>query len=345
MLLRRIGFEVELMAPPGSDRAALAAEIARREEGTVRRVLHTDSEPSLVPGMGTFLHLTPGFEVSDARGQVLATLVDDITLSVATRSATPSGWVRLLTDELRLLRLVEAQVDPEAPAEKILEPVAAVFGSVVEHFGSVSRVDDRGGETVVMAAPLGRGRERPCEVVTASIAADHRGALDRLLLPARDLGFLVPDEAAVHLHVDGGPFRQVHSFVNLLRLFGWWREELWDLLETNPGCVRLAPMPDEAMALTEKSWASWADLQEAAAQTGLQKFADLNLTQLVADRPIRDTVEIRILPGEIDTDVLLGRAAVVEQLLRRCELLAPIERPSRPAGQRTHELREMVGRA
>ena len=342
-LRRRIGFEVELMAPPGSNRAALAAEIARREHGAVRPVFHVDSEPSLVPGMGTFLHLTPGFEVNDSAGAPIATLVDDITLSVRSDDSGPSDWVRLLSDDIRLLRLVELHVEADRDTGSILEPIAALFGTRVERFGAISRVDDRSGATVVMAAPLAKARERPCEVVTAPISADHANAVDRLLLPARDLGFTVPDEAAVHLHVDGAGFRQVHSFLNLLRMFGWWRDALWLLLGTNPRCIRLAPVPPEALALLDQSWTSWPELQQAAAQTGLQKYADLNLVQLVSPTPIRDTVEIRILPGEIDTDVIVARASIIERILDRCEQTTPIASPKRPAGQQVSELSDLLG--
>jgi hypothetical protein len=40
-------------------------------------------EPSLVPGLGRFLHLTQGFEVRRGDGELLCTLVDDVTLLAA----------------------------------------------------------------------------------------------------------------------------------------------------------------------------------------------------------------------------------------------------------------------
>ncbi len=59
----------------------------------------------------------------------------------------------------------------------------------------------------------------------------------------------------------------------------------------------------------------------------LSKFFDINLTQLFAERPIRDTVEIRILPGMIDTDEIMARAVLIEQLLERCLHPTPFPMP------------------
>ncbi|GMA86270.1 hypothetical protein GCM10025868_15200 [Angustibacter aerolatus] len=101
----------------------------------------------------------------------------------------------------------------------------SLFGTTVERFGPFGRVGDETGSTVALAAPLPPGRERPCEIVTPPIERDHLAVLESLLAPARALGFTVPVEAAVHLHVDGGPFRQVHAFTNLVRLFAWWRPQ------------------------------------------------------------------------------------------------------------------------
>ena len=97
--------------------------------------------------------------------------------------------------------------------------------------------------TIAVALPLPPGRERPCEIVTPPLVSGHREALGRLLAPARALGFTVPHEAAVHLHLDAGPFRGPAAFANVVRLFGWWREELWAALGTNPACRRLGPLP------------------------------------------------------------------------------------------------------
>ena len=326
-LTLRTGFEIELLAPAGSDRQVLADELAARVGGEVRRSFHTDSEPSVVPGVGVFRHLSPAFDVVDAHGRPVARLVDDITIEADLTPGGPGrqGWYRVLSDDARLLRLVERHADPDAPLATVLEPVAALFGVRVELVGRAARVDDAARATVAVAMPLPSGRERPCEIITPPLAADHTAALERLLVPARELGFTVPREAAVHLHVDGAPFRRPEAFANVVRLFGHWRRALWEALGTNPECRRLAPLPDALLDLVETS-------DDARAEaTGLTKYADVNLTQLVTSTPVRDTLEVRILPGAIDGPSIVRRAALVEALLIRCLDPRALPRPDEGA--------------
>ncbi|GEK21987.1 amidoligase family protein [Cellulomonas xylanilytica] len=323
-LTLRTGFEIELLAPAGSDRQVLADELAARLGGRVRRSFHTDSEPSVVPGVGVFRHLSPAFDVVDADGRPVARLVDDITIEADLPRGAPRrrGWYRVLCDDARLLRLIERHADPAAPLDTVLDPVAALFGVRTDLVGSAARVDDASGATVAVATPLPAGRERPCEIITPPIGTDHAAALERLLVPARELGFTVPQEAAVHLHVDGAPFRRPEAFANVVRLFGHWRSQLWAALGTNPACRRLAPLPEALLDLVE----STGDARELA--TGLTKYADVNLAQLVTDTPARDTLEVRILPGAIDGPGIVERAALVESLLGRCLDPTPLPRPT-----------------
>ncbi|MFS0703886.1 amidoligase family protein [Cellulomonas sp. 179-A 9B4 NHS] len=343
-LTLRTGFEIELLAPAGSDRQELATVLAERHGGAVRRSFHTDSEPSAVPGVGVFRHLSPAFDVVDAAGAPVARLVDDITIEADLAPAPGSrtrpghrGWYRLLSDDARLLRLVAQHADPGAPLASVLDPVAALFGVRADVFAAAARVNDATGATIAVALPLPAGRERPCEVVTPPLVADHAAALERLLAPARELGFTVPREAAVHVHVDGAPFRRPAAFANVVRLFAHWREPLWAALGTNPACRRLAPLPDALVDLVERPWADddagWAGLRTEARAVGLTKYADVNLTQLVVERPVRDTVEVRVLPGDVDGHAVVRRAAVVERLLLRCLDPAPLPRPGAAAAR------------
>lgn len=323
------------MAPPGSDREVLARDLAGRFGGAVRRVLATGSEPSAVPGMGAFWHLAPAFEVRDARGAVVATLVDDVTLVADLPRGGPHhpSWYRILSDDQRLLRLVAARVDPTAPLGRVLDPVAELFGTGVQHFPAATRVNDATGATIALAAPLPAGRERPCEVVTPPLVGDHAAALEALLAPARELGFTVPHEAAVHAHVDGAPFRCVAAFTDLVRLTGRWRGVLRAALGTNPACTRLGPLPPELVDLADRPWpdaggrSGWSRLQEAARATKPVKFCDVNLTALLTDAPQRDTVEVRVLPGTDDGHAAAARTALVHELLERCGRGAPLPPP------------------
>lgn len=329
VLSLRTGFELELLAPRGSSRQVLAGEIAGRVGGSVRRSFHTDSEASLVPGMGHFLHVTPGWEVLAPDASLICSLVDDITImaDLDPASRPVPGWYRVLTDDVRLLRLITRHSDPSAPLETVLAPLADLFGVAVEQVGGAYRVTEAGGATVALAATLPGERERPCEIVTAPLERDHLAGLELLLAPARELGFTVPVEAAVHLHLDAEPFRHVDAFSNVVRLFAHWRPALWALLGTNPACRRLGTLPVELVDLVEKPWEDWGSLRDAALTTGLTKYLDVNLTKVVAKNPDRHTLEVRILPGSIDGLEVVERAALVELLLQRCLSPSPFPSP------------------
>ena len=318
-LRRRIGFEIELMAPTGMSRRSLAEELAGRCGGRIQPVWHHDSEPSLVPGLGTFLHLTQGFEVRRADGSPVCTLVDDVTLiaGLDSRAAPAPGWFRVVSDDARLLRLIARHSDAGGTVGAALDQAAQLWGVRPERIGNVFRLDDPGGVTIALAAPQGGERERACEVVTPPLAGGHRDALDELLTPARELGFTVPAEAAVHLHVDGGPFRHPRPLANLVRLFAHWRGPLQAVFRTNPACRRLAALP-EPLVTAADAGADTAALREAADRGKLTKFFDVNLTQVLTDRPLRDTVELRILAGSIDAEEIVHQAALAELLLDRC---------------------------
>jgi hypothetical protein len=344
-LHRRTGFEIELMAPPGHSRRTLARDLADRCGGRVHPVWHHDSEPSLVPGLGRFLHLTQGFEVRRPDGTPLCSLVDDVTLMAGLdpRAPAPPGWFRILSDDPRLLSLLAAHSDPGGTLGAALDATAQLWGSKVQRYDDVLRLDDVSGATIALAAPQGGERERPCEIVTPPLCGDHGAALEELLGPARELGFTVPREAAVHLHVDGAPFREPHALANVVRLFAHWREPLRTLLQTNPACRRLAPLPrplvDAVAGLPSRD-----DLRKAAADGGLSKFFDVNLTQLLTDTPVRDTVEIRILPGALTADDILNRAGLVELLLDRCEDPEPVPAPPADPGAAVEELLHLAAR-
>lgn len=345
-LHRRTGFEIELMAPAGLSRLSLARDLADRCGGRVRPVWHHDSEPSLVPGLGRFLHLTQGFDVRRADGTPLCTLVDDVTLlaGLDPRTPAPPGWFRILSDDQRLLSLLAAHSDPGGTLQAALDAPAQLWQSQVHRYGDVYRLDDASGATIALAAPQAGERERPCEIVTPPLSTDHGAALEELLVPARELGFTIPREAAVHLHVDGAPFREPHALANVVRLFAHWREPLRLLLQTNPACRRLAPLPAQLVDAVA-GLPSRDDLRKAAADGGLTKFFDVNLTQLLTDTPIRDTIEIRILPGSLHGADIMNRAGLVELLLDRCEDPEPL--PAAPAdpGAATEALLHLAAQA
>lgn len=337
----RTGFELETLAPRGSSRKTLADALATARGGQVRTVWHQDSEPSLVPRLGQFLHLTQGFEVTDPSGELQCTLVDDVTIVAdldPTAAALP-GWHRVLTDDPRVLRLLARASDPAGSLDTLLDPAAALWGEPVERHGNIWRLDS-GGATVALATSAGGERERPCEIVTPPLVDDHEAALEDLLRPARELGFTVPQEAAVHVHLDGAPFRQSHALANVIRLFAHWREPLRQVLGTNPRCRRLAPLPAELVTAVHGD-PTTEELVAAAAAGRLTKFFDVNLTQLFRDDPVRDTIEVRILPGRLRADEVVAGAALIEALLERCLEPSPIPLPPPDPGAAVEELRLM----
>jgi hypothetical protein len=128
---------------------------------------------------------------------------------------------------------------------------------------------------------------------------------------------------------------------NVVRLFGHWREPLRALVGTNASCRRLAPLPDELLAVTDGT-PTIDDLRAAGARGRLSKFFDVNLTQLLRDDPIRDTLEVRILPGSLTSDDVMNRAGIVERLLDRCLDPRPLPTPPEQADEAVRELQRLT---
>jgi hypothetical protein len=254
-------------------------------------------------------------------------LVDDVTIvaDLDPTAPAPPGWHRILTDDPRLLRLISRTSDPGGSLETALEGVARLWDEHAERHGVIWRVESEGA-TIALATVAGGERERPCEIVTPPISADHEVALEELLAPARELRFTVPREAAVHLHVDGAAFREPAALANVIRLVAHWRAPLRSLLDSNAHCHRIAPLPGQLIDLVAGA-PSFDELATAAQASGLTKFYDVNLTQLFREHPIRDTLEVRILPGAIHAAHVLERAAVVRALLDRCRDPRPLPMP------------------
>lgn len=326
----KLGVEVELVAPRGKSRRDLARALAG-PEGAVRTFWHTQSEPAEVPGTPVFHNLTQGFEARDAEDRLIARLVDDLTLQedLDRRAAPQPGWYRIVSDDPRLLRLVARHADPDRAPLEALRPLATLFGSTLQEGsgGMVKLVDDFGA-SVALAAPLPGERERGAELVTPPIGADHGAVLAALLAPARALGFLVPVEAAVHLHFDATPLCAAGRVRGLVRS---WEENaalLKALVGTNPRCRRLSAWAPELRALVERpEWPGldWAEARGKLAALNLTKYCDLNLRNLAMGDPDKHTVEVRVLPGSREVGPILESAALFEALLRAAG-------PDTPAG-------------
>jgi hypothetical protein len=320
----KIGIEVELLAPAGLSRRDLARALASEHDGTVQRIFYPQSEPSLVPGKPVFESLTLGFEALDQSGKLVARCVDDITIQAdLNRSAAVSdGWYRIVSDDPRLLRLIARHCNPDAGLADVLEPAAALFGSpVTREDATLFRLSDRMRAPIALAAGLPGERERVCELITPPLEADHRAKLGILLSTARRLGFTVPAEAAVHLHFDGQALRSPAIFARLVQTCALYQPHWRRLMDTNPRCIRLGPIPDELVALTRRpEFLNHGRLnaRRAASAIAVSKYCDFNLRNLIHDMPDKPTFEVRILPGSIDADAIIAQARLFTALLRWC---------------------------
>ena len=332
----KIGVEIELLAPKGASRETLAKRVAERVGGTVTRIFHPESETSALPGQPVFENLTLGFRVADARGNWVASFVDDLTLQrdLDKRHAPQPGWYRLVADDARLLRLAARHCDAQAPLERVLTPFAALFGTEPErHDGGMVRVIDRNGSSIAIGAPLPGERERPCEIVTAPIEADHLAVLDDLLGDARALGFTIPHEGATHLHFDAAPMRSARAVARLIAFCTAHHAALRAFARSNPACVRTGGWPPGLGELTG-SFAfqslDWEAARRQLAKAGLRKWCDINLANLVNAPEDKDTVEFRIFPATLDAAQIMRWARGCEAVLRFC--LDPDAPPIPPAG-------------
>ena len=327
----KTGFEIELMAPEGRSRRDLAEAVAARIGGTVERFFHPQSEPSAVERRPVFENLTPGFRVRDADGRWVASFVDDLTLQrdLDRERAPRTGWRRIVADDGRLLRLVERHCDPEAEGDRMLEPLAALFGTEAQrHDAGMVRVVDANGRSVAIDAPLPGERERPCEIVTAPIVADHEAVLEALLADARALGFTVPVEGAVHVHFDGAPLCSARAIAGLIEVWTPHGAALKRLVGVNPACVRLGDWPAGLVELTGSpafQAMEWDEAKAALGGVGLTKYCDLNLANLLTGRADKHTVEVRVLPSGLEAGPVVIGAALFEGVLGWCRDREPGE--------------------
>ena len=317
----KMGFEIELMAPPGRSRRDLAERVAKRHGGRVRRFFHPQSEPSAVQGLPTFENLTLGFEALDAEGRPLGRFVDDLTLQEGLDKARPPqpGWYRIVADDARLLRLVMHNCDAEAQLAHALVPLARLFGTeAAPHVSGMVRISDDRGVSVAIGAPLPGERERPCELVTPPLSENQSAALDMLLGEARALGCSVPVEAATHIHFDSARLCSPAAIANLVNALQHHGAALKALVKTNPRCVRLGPWPEALMALVNGAHfaaMSWPQAREALMKVGLTKFCDFNLINIASANPSKHTFEVRILPVSLETQPAIEAAALFEAIL------------------------------
>lgn len=325
-----VGWELELLAPRGASRRTLAQAYADRIGGTVHRIWLPQSEPSKVPGQETFENLTLGFEVRHRDGSWALRCVDDLTLQADLRrqSAPEPGWYRVVGDDLRLLRLVTRVCDADAPLERVLDPIAALFGTEGKPGpGGMVRVADDHDLPIAIAVPLPGERHRPCEVISPPLPPDQSRALLTTVLELCDLlAFTVPRESATHLHLDASVVQSARALRDLVRLWNSWGPTLKQRLRTNPACVRLGPIEAAVVQAVEAPGfveLSWTQAREALREARPSKYRDVNLRNLAFDIPGKGTLELRVLPTRLAPDAAwhaMERLGAVVLLAQQGEL-------------------------
>jgi len=318
----KTGFEIELMMPRGASRADLAARVAARHGGRVERFFHPQSEPSKVAGKPSFENLTLGFRALDAEGVPVASFVDDLTLQAGLQKTAPPrpGWYRIVSDDGRLLQLMMRHGDARCELETALTPLAALFGTQMEHHdGGMIRVVDERKVSVAIGAPLPGERERPCEIVTVPIGERHGEILSGLMADAIAENCTIPSESATHVHFDAAPLANAGAVAALVRVLWKHGDALKRLVGFNPNCVRLGRWPEALPALTETEafrTLDWTAAQAELMKTGLTKYCDYNLLNFVSDNARKFTFELRVLPTSMSVEPVLFAAALFEAILR-----------------------------
>jgi len=320
----KIGVEIELLAPAGSSRVELARACAERHGGSVRTVLHQDSEPSKVPGKPLFYNLTQGFEALDRSGGLVVRCVDDLTLQDdLDRNAVPkSGWWRVVSDDDRLLRMLALHIDASAPLPDALERLPALFdGKLIAAEGGMYRLVDSVGAPLAIAAPLPGERERGCELISPPIDRDHYRQIDQLLTVATELGFALPQEGATHIHFDGQALINANSVANLVNCFSRWADTLRALCATPSRFRRVGGWPPELAECANAPGfreLDWEQAQQRLALLGLSKYCDFNLKNLIHPRDDLLTFEVRILPAYTTAKPVVMAAELFAAVLRHC---------------------------
>jgi hypothetical protein len=326
----KVGIEIELLAPQGASRETLAEAIAQHYNGQVRRYFHPQSEPSKIPGTPILENLTLGLEVLDDQGRTLARCVDDLTLQAdCDRTAAPKpGWYRIVSDDLRLLKLVSRVANAAAPLPQVLDPIAELFGTQpkVAPNGMV-KVEDAEGPPIAIAAPLPGERERPCELITPPWDSHALANLEDFLQIAKTLGFYAPVEGATHFHFDAAPLCNARAFKNLVNLLWAYGPYLRQLVGTNPRCRRLGSFaPDLIDLVQQPGWEqlSWESAVEQLRPLKLTKYCDFNLKNIVYAPADKHTFEARIFPVWLTAAPFYQAISLMDAILKKAQAPDPI---------------------
>ncbi len=317
----RVGTELELLAPVGMSRATLAHEVARVIGGTVVAGWHLDTEPSAHRSIEVFQHLTAAFDVLDGNGERYLRVVHDVTIHSDLNVKAPAvdGWYRVVSDDRRILRMVEPFLPATGLGDDDISAVAGRFALGHETRNGMTRFFDSSGASVAMITGDRGEKQRVAECISPPLVDDHGQWVEVVVGTADRLGFTVPAEGATHFHYDAELFAQPEAFARLVTTFGHDLDSIRRAVGTNPNCRRLGPLPQSLVDLVEDPAYDRLTWDEVAAKArtidGVTKFADVNVLNLVAQQPKLPTVEFRMLPASIDPARLAALRTAVDGIV------------------------------
>jgi hypothetical protein len=307
----RVGLELEWLAPTRSEREDLARAFARAVKGRLEFGFKFH-------GAGFGGGDRPDCRLTDAvrvvlDGKVLATFVDDPTLSMSGAPGRRPGRPRARTDDVRLALWVERTCWSRT-RERRLAALEDVFAARRHQRAWVDPL----GHPLVVWDEDEPERERVCEVVLAPLRRRELGKTLALLCAlGTELGFLVPREGATHAHYDAAPFRSSRALRSLILQWSARRDELLAALQPNPRCTQLGPFPPAVVRVAAEADDDlpFATLCAALSLAKLPRAVDLNLLGLVERFPKQPTLEFRALPATLDATATLERLAHLDRFL------------------------------
>lgn len=311
----RTGFELELLAPEGRSRFTLAEELARRFHGRVEHGFKYASAGRTPEGQPV-CELSPAWRVVRPDGSVVASLVEDLTIREGVTASGPGVGTKLLMDDVRLAMWAESKSWVESP-RFLLNALCSTFNGILDE----RVVRDPWGQALAVVVPSDAGRERVCEIVTSPLLRhERRDVVKALMEVALGQGFRIPVEAALHAHLDRGPWMETARLKRLILALSSEREALQAALQPNPRCTQVGPFPADVVRVATEAPDDlpFGAFCAALEMAGLKRALDFNLLGVVRKFPKHPTIEVRCLRMQENPDAMVDDVERVEQVIARC---------------------------
>ena len=317
----KVGYELELLAPFGKNRRDLADHLVGSLGDSIQPIFHRESE--YWPGANDskpYFCLTKGFEILRA-GQPTLKVINDMTIELGLDPNVPQqgDWYHILADDIRLIELIKKQCDPAQPTDKILEPIASLFGLEVQHSQKVWAVIKPGMAPICGTHSYMTDRHRICEVVTSPIETNHHQALTTLLDSCKEFGCTLPVEAAFHMHFDGEAFSNSSSLLRFIRYCHVWGDVLKAIIPPNPNCKRLGGYSNSVIDYAfdlQNEQKTFDQVKMELKELKPVKYCDFNFNNILIGDPQKLTVEVRVIPMIMDSAALCAANDLYQGFIR-----------------------------